>query len=54
MAGSIGFPASLPEPFGILEVSPRLAGAGLRYGVGVTTASVYEVKRVDSDYFADL
>lgn len=24
------------------------------HGVGVTTASVYEVKRVDSDYFADL
>jgi restriction endonuclease Mrr len=24
------------------------------HGVGVTTASVYEVKRIDSDYFADL
>lgn len=38
----------------ILIDGALLARLMFEHGVGVTTASVYEVKRIDSDYFADL
>lgn len=37
----------------ILIDGPRLAKLMFDHGVGVATASSYEVKRIDSDYFSD-
>ena len=54
MAGSIGFLAKLTDAFVVLDGCLGQVGPWLHCGVGVTTASVYEVKRVDSDYFAEL
>ena len=38
----------------ILIDGPRLAKLMFDHGVGVATASNYEVKRIDSDYFTDM
>ena len=37
----------------ILIDGPRLAGLMFDHGVGVATVSNYEVRRIDSDYFAE-
>jgi restriction system protein len=37
----------------ILIDGPRLAALMFEHGIGVTTAATYEVKKVDTDYFAD-
>lgn len=37
----------------ILIDGARLAKLMFEHGIGVTTASTYEVRRIDSDYFAD-
>ena len=37
----------------ILIDGPRLAALMFEHGIGVATESVYEVKRIDSDYFMD-
>ncbi len=37
----------------ILIDGPRLAALMFEHGIGVATESVYEVKRIDSDYFTD-
>lgn len=37
----------------ILIDGPRLARLMFDHGVGVATVSNYEVRRIDSDYFAD-
>lgn len=38
----------------ILIDGPRLAALMFDHGIGVATESVYEVKRIDSDYFSDI
>jgi restriction system protein len=38
----------------ILIDGPRLAHLMFEHGIGVVTDSTYEVKRIDSDYFADV
>jgi len=43
---------SIPD-FQSLIDGPRLAALMFEHGIGVATESVYEVKRIDSDYFSD-
>jgi restriction system protein len=38
----------------ILIDGARLARLMFDHGIGVATASTYEVKRIDSDYFDDI
>lgn len=35
----------------VLIVGPALADYMIDYGLGVTTRTVYEIKRIDSDWF---
>jgi len=37
----------------VLIDGPMLADLMIDYGLGVTTVTSYEIKRVDSDYFLD-
>jgi restriction system protein len=37
----------------VLINGDRLANLMIDFGLGVTTIASYEVKRIDSDYFAD-
>jgi restriction system protein len=41
------------DPPVILIDGPQLAEYMIDFGIGVTTVSTYEVKRVDADYFSE-
>ncbi len=50
---AIDYAAGLRNSRIILIDGEQLAELMIDYGIGVATAAVYEVKRVDSDYFAE-
>ena len=41
------------DPRVVLIDGRRLAAYMVEYGLGVTTRTVYELKRIDSDYFTE-
>ena len=41
------------DPRVVLIDGRRLAACMVEYGLGVTTRTVYELKRIDSDYFTE-
>jgi len=52
--GSTDTPQEAIDTRIILIDGPRLAALMFDHGIGVATESVYEVKRIDSDYFSDI
>jgi restriction system protein len=47
------FSVAIPTPRLVLIDGAQLADLMIRYGVGVSTAETYVIKRVDSDFFAE-